>query len=1267
MAERSSACSAIIRSWYFAYQAAPWVRARNSRSESASIARSVAAFADTSAILTAPSVGTVSRSKLKRHRSVTAVSDRHKALAACLDRQRGRYEELSGSGDFGAYARSQPARADEEILTEPLLAQIIEEVLGFPTDAYFPQLGKGGQKPDFTPIDLIAHPFVFDAKASDEYLPRHEGQIRRYMTQRSLSFGVLFNLREIRVYKAGVSGHDEGLSFRLLPLWEVARGEALPGPEVASFDEFCDLFSYRELAIEDKIAHVRTQPLWSERLAHEEGVEVDVEALVDRLRRLSRRIADDAAAQHERLEAFLQLNPARASKLVEELQLLALDVAPGTDVEQLPRTVAAWRVADGLPARVWRQYLLRVAYLALTRILLYRAWEDVEFVPSYLYDGGFDQAYERLSRSVREVLREAFQKGAERYRWLYGEDNNYDWYRPREAALVEVIYLLGPIPLGKLDADVLGGLYVSYVDEIDRDRLGQFFTPRAVVRFMLDRAGFRGPDGVFRVEGDERRPVRLLDFATGSGGFLVEAARRVIDEGGVDPKDPRELLEALAAISRGFVGGEISPFPYYLTEVNLLLQVSRLLGQLKLAGADPPRFVLGPLHVDTLTAKSTPAVNLEGIDPSLRADHGELVRDDRFDLVPLDGEKLETYRGLKDDESFDLVVGNPPYVTEANNKPLFDRLRAISAWKGIYRGKTDYAYYFLLLAVEKLAPGGRLCVITPAGWMNAGAADFLREKLASELRLDELFLFGSYRLFADEQGPAATPTIESAILVATKGQAPPGHTLRVVALESEADAGHPDRDTLLAEMNVRVSARPGRRDGIHAHDVVQQTLAAERPWPVKFGAEDLASRVVTHLQAALDHESGPVELLSESWKVFTGIETGADAYSARIRKRLSASDRARLEQAGARVGDPIMELPAGLEDAEPWASHADLLAKSPEARAVLYGAVDDLDYVHFLRLTRDDAVPEAVVAALERWRPLLATRAEIARNPRRRWWETAWPRDKEDLESPKVIALYRTDRGRFAVDEEGNWRPGKKFTVAVSRSDAAPVAYLCGLLNSELLDLWYAVRGKAPRDIWRNYEPKRMNEMPYRRPEDDPRADRVADLVRQIAANRRALLPHRAAVRGLERTIKDPWRTGPVEVDHRALVEEVAAGDRISVRLDPSLDLAPGKRGRPKRESSNLLRVGGARVSGDPDRLDLLERLLAGRTPDDLGATVLPKDLLAFESRVDARTKLVQRLLEEGRVLVEEVERLVCALYELPDDLTDEVVAHAVRRAEYAT
>lgn len=42
---------------------------------------------------------------------------------------------------------------------------------------------------------------------------------------------------------------------------------------------------------------------------------------------------------------------------------------------------------------------------------------------------------------------------------------------------------------------------------------------------------------------------------------------------------------------------------------------------------------------------------------------------------------------------------------------------------------------------------------------------------------------------------------------------------------------------------------------------------------------------------------------------------------------------------------------------------------------------------------------------------------------------------------------------------------------------------------------------------------------------------------------------------------------------------------------------------------------------------------------------------------------MVHDLLAEGRRLVEEVERLVCAFYDLLDELTEKVVAYAVARA----
>ena len=197
-----------------------------------------------------------------------------------------------------------------------------------------------------------------------------------------------------------------------------------------------------------------------------------------------------------------------------------------------------------------------------------------------------------------------------------------------------------------------------------------------------------------------------------------------------------------------------------------------------------------------------------------------------------------------------------------------------------------------------------------------------------------------------------------------------------------------------------------------------------------------------------------------------------------------------------------------------------------------------------------------------------------------------------------------------------------------------------------------------------------MNEIPYRRPENDPRADEIAALVRRIAANRRALLPHRAVVRDLGRTVKDPWRTGPVEIDRSALIAELPAKRTVSIRVDPELEATIGAAplGKPHRDKPGLLvfrraRAETGRVTGDPRRLDLLQELIGARAPDDLQGLLLPRDLDGLELLASDRKTLVEDLLAEGRRLVEEVERLVCALYDVPDELADEVVAHAIARA----
>jgi hypothetical protein len=164
-------------------------------------------------------------------------------------------------------------------------------------------------------------------------------------------------------------------------------------------------------------------------------------------------------------------------------------------------------------------------------------------------------------------------------------------------------------------------------------------------------------------------------------------------------------------------------------------------------------------------------------------------------------------------------------------------------------------------------------------------------------------------------------------------------------------------------------------------------------------------------------------------------------------------------------------------------------------------------------------------------------------------------------------------------------------------------------------------------------------------------------------------LEHRSIFPTLGRVIKNPWLTGPVELDERALVAELAPEETVAIRLDQALEFDLGESGRAHvtRTSPRLLSLRRGRreigrIGGDPARLDLLEHVLAGTADEAIGETLLPKDLPLFGVRVEERRELVTGLLAEGRVLVEEVERLVCALYDVPEGLTEDVIAHAVAR-----
>jgi type I restriction enzyme M protein len=99
----------------------------------------------------------------------------------------------------------------------------------------------------------------------------------------------------------------------------------------------------------------------------------------------------------------------------------------------------------------------------------------------------------------------------------------------------------------------LGALYESMLREM-RDAAGdsgEFYTPRAVVRLMVDVT-------------DPRLGETVLDPASGTGGFLVEAFNHLSKQ--VKTVADRKVLQ-----EKSLFGCEPKTLPYLLCQMNLLL------------------------------------------------------------------------------------------------------------------------------------------------------------------------------------------------------------------------------------------------------------------------------------------------------------------------------------------------------------------------------------------------------------------------------------------------------------------------------------------------------------------------------------------------------------------------------------------------------------------------------------------------------------------------------------------------------------------------
>ncbi len=227
--------------------------------------------------------------------------------------------------------------------------------------------------------------------------------------------------------------------------------------------------------------------------------------------------------------------------------------------------------------------------------------------------------------------------------------------------LNEILSLINHVDMDSIlkdlndDKDPYLHFYETFLSAYDpklREKKGVYYTPDSVVKFIINaldsllKTHFKdAPLGLKSALDNEN--IKLLDFATGTGTFLLEAFRKALEtrktsDGGISTKEDK-----YQNLLKQFYGFEYLIAPYAIAHLNL-------------SQAFKEEFKKPLKENDALQIILTNTL----IQPS------EIVA--YRGLSPIFEKELKSAQEIKKNENILIITGNPPYSGASSNEGLFE-------------------------------------------------------------------------------------------------------------------------------------------------------------------------------------------------------------------------------------------------------------------------------------------------------------------------------------------------------------------------------------------------------------------------------------------------------------------------------------------------------------------------------------------------------------------------------------------------------------------
>jgi len=376
-------------------------------------------------------------------------------------------------------------------------------------------------------------------------------------------------------------------------------------------------------------------------------------------------------------------------------------------------------------------------------------------------------------------------------------------------------------------------------------------------------------------------------------------------------------------------------------------------------------------------------------------------------------------------ESFDVVIGNPPYIKEYTNKAAFDGIRG----KKYYQGKMDIWYYFACHLLEMLSKDGNLTFIATNNWVTNAGASKLRNKIATDSKIIQLVDFGNTKVFSSAD-------IQTMILIAEEDNSNDNYSFVYKKINS-------DNATLKDAFNMLNDIESNKY--ILSEPTFERTAFIDKSFIFNSSDKDL---LLDRIKSKQNFE------LDSKREVAQGIVPNPDVINAR---NISLIPSKKIERYNIKIGDGVFVVNQNfVKNIEDEGEKYLIPIFEPNEVEKQFLPEPSKSIIYLKKGVYKDDSP-FLEKHLDKYREIMEERREN-KNGRLSYFHLHWPRDPFFFDKgDKILSVRKCSEPTFIFTSD---KVAVMMAFNIIRSDRINLKYLSSLFNSSLIKFWLRYKGK---------------------------------------------------------------------------------------------------------------------------------------------------------------------------------------------------------------